>query len=77
MQAADDWPGVFIRGDDAFAYSLGLRQALALILTSDAGDINTLIARNTLAGLADMLEKSNMISPSYVRAEVQQIERKP
>lgn len=28
MQFGDDWPGVFIRGDNAFAYSLGLEIAI-------------------------------------------------
>lgn len=27
----DDWPGVFIRGDDAFRHSLPLRQAITLL----------------------------------------------
>jgi len=28
VQFGDDWPGVFIRGDNAFAYSMALSDAL-------------------------------------------------
>ena len=29
MSFGDDWPGVFIRGDNAFAYALALRSVVA------------------------------------------------
>ena len=28
LQIGDDWPGVFIRGDNAFYYAMNLRNAL-------------------------------------------------
>ena len=36
MQFGDDWPGVFIRGDNALWYSMGLSQALQLLRESGA-----------------------------------------
>lgn len=30
MQFGDDWPGVFIRGDNAFCYAMCVRRAIEL-----------------------------------------------
>ena len=70
----DDWPGVFIRGDDAFAYQLALRSALRQMPNADAS-IEARMARNAISGLADLLEKSNMNSPAHQRDKVQKIKR--
>lgn len=31
VQFGDDWPGVFIRGDNAFAYAMALQEAMETI----------------------------------------------
>jgi hypothetical protein len=48
----DDWPGIFIRGDDAFRYTHALREA-ALDLKLG------FLTRQVLLGLLDDLESSN------------------
>jgi hypothetical protein len=49
----DDWPGIFIRGDDAAMYVASLREILL-----DKPDIG-LITKRVLMGLLDDLESSN------------------
>jgi hypothetical protein len=48
-QFGNDWPGVFIRGDNAFNYHIHLR---ALLASADGNDI---ISTSVVAGLADLL----------------------
>lgn len=31
VQFGDDWPGIFVRGDNAFAYSMALQEAMGSI----------------------------------------------
>lgn len=57
VQEEGDWPGVFIRGDNAFAYAGQLRAALSMMPKGD--DINSVLARNALAGLANLLSSCN------------------
>lgn len=45
MQFGDDWPGVFIRGDNAFAYAIALKHAKAA----------TAIEQAVIDGLRDLL----------------------
>lgn len=66
MQFGDDWPGVFIRGDNAAHYMLTLRQALS------APDLHPL-TRMTLEGLCGLLAGSNVHSAEYKRANVQHV----
>lgn len=47
LQFGDDWPGVFIRGDNALAYAMALKAALA-------GD-NSAITLSVLEGLRKQL----------------------
>lgn len=51
MKFGTDWTGLFIRGDDAFAYT----QALRHLLENAPVDL----ARVTLMGLVKLLEASN------------------
>lgn len=54
IQFGDDWPGVFIRGDNALHFAIVLDRAL-MILPQDAWDI-----RSALAGLADNLRSCSV-----------------
>ena len=49
MQFSDDWPGVFIRGDDAMVYALVLRQAVERLVEIDNPSVE-------FARLADLVE---------------------
>jgi hypothetical protein len=49
----DDWPGLFLRGDDCFRYTFALREVIL-----DKPDIG-LITKHVLLGLLDELESSN------------------
>jgi hypothetical protein len=49
----DDWPGIFLRGDDAHVYAVGLRELLL-----DRPDVG-LITKRVLEGLLDALESCN------------------
>lgn len=60
VQFGDDWPGVFIRGDNAFAYGMAIEAAL-MHLNSD--DIHVQMARSQLEGLLSTL-RSSMAVPS-------------
>lgn len=31
VQFGDDWPGIFIRGDNAFGYAMALQEAMEII----------------------------------------------
>jgi len=48
----EDWPGLFLRGDDCFRFTFALREAT---LDLKLG----LITRSVLMGLLDALESSN------------------
>lgn len=50
VQFDDDWPGVFIRGDNAFGYAMTVKQAAEAI-----HDPSLAFLRLNLAGLAELL----------------------
>ena len=53
-QFGDDWPGVFIRGDNAFAYAMYIKAAL------QGGEDNVAqIYRSGALGLVRLLESCN------------------
>lgn len=56
MQFGDDWPGVFIRGDNAFHFAMELRAAMDALKESDYPPFRLAV----LAGLAGTLECSNV-----------------
>lgn len=61
VQEPGDWPGVFIRGDDAFALSCQVYQALERLGPELETDTFILrIMRNNLKGLAELLESCDM-----------------
>jgi hypothetical protein len=49
MQFGDDWPGVFIRGDDALGYALAVRRAVETLVEVDSSSVD-------LARLANLVE---------------------
>jgi hypothetical protein len=51
MQFGDDWPGVFIRGDDAMGYASALRRAIERPVEADSRSVD--VAR--LAKLVELL----------------------
>lgn len=55
IQFGDDWPGVFIRGDNAFYYAMNIRQAL------QDSKLDPLV-EVALKGLLDTLEASNTMN---------------
>jgi hypothetical protein len=55
VQFNDDWPGVFIRGDNAFHYALTL-EALFVRVAGDPDPINDMVVR----GLIALLKSSNV-----------------
>jgi hypothetical protein len=57
MAFAGDWTGVFIRGDDAFAYKMALDQLLSVVAVSD--DFASIVSVSTIRGLAHLLGESN------------------
>ena len=52
MQFGDDWPGVFIRGDDAIGYASALRRTVEKLAEAD----NRSAEMAGLANLADLVE---------------------
>ena len=57
MEFSQDWPGVFIRGDNAFAYAMYLR---ALLETDGSNPGIDYIARAQVQGLIELLESCNV-----------------
>lgn len=55
IQFGDDWPGVFIRGDDAFNYVVWIDAYLG-----STGDSPDAVGRHFLLDLQKLLERSNV-----------------
>lgn len=52
VQFGDDWPGVFLRGDDAFLYAQQVRHAIELLLLAEPAEpILCGMLRNLMAEL--------------------------
>jgi hypothetical protein len=54
IRFGDDWPGLFIRGDDCFAY------ALSLDLVLDSGYCGEVYNRAMLYRLLELLKETNI-----------------
>lgn len=52
-QFGDDWPGIFIRGDNCFWFAEGIRQVLGV-------DFDNIILRSNLEGLLNILQSSDV-----------------
>lgn len=61
IQFGDDWPGTFIRGDNAFAYAMYLRLLLGAIDTSSDPSFKRIaITVECVRGLMGLLQESNL-----------------
>lgn len=61
VQFGDDWPGVFIRGDDCFGYAMCLGSVLAAM---GNGKVPHVLSWKQLDGLLDVLQSSNVNAPA-------------
>lgn len=70
VQFGDDWPGLFIRGDDAFAYAMALQHQL---IHSQVYDLD----RSTVKDLFHLLTSSNVNSAMADRmlVEVEDVDK--
>jgi hypothetical protein len=59
VQFGDDWPGVFIRGDNAFFYIRCL-DALLRLVPASAYDLSHALAVSGVQGLRDILASSDL-----------------
>jgi len=57
VQCGDDWPGIFIRGDTAFALASALRHVLAAV--PEAPDFYTKLSASQVDGFVKLLMRSN------------------
>lgn len=55
LQFGDDWPGIFIRGDNALADAAMLEIALKQLPEPEKDDLRFRIARNKLEGYIELL----------------------
>lgn len=65
-----DWPGVFIRGDDAFAYSLSLEVAeerLRELALRDETTLETMIAWQAIGELRKLLRSCDVRDPGPIQ----------
>jgi hypothetical protein len=63
MQFEDDWPGVFIRGDDALGYAAVIRRLFAVSgPLYDESNHEMFECRSRLAELAGLLESCRLRS---------------
>lgn len=59
VQFEDDWPGIFIRGDDCFAYAMALDTVIKRYKV-DAEHFEDRFAYNALKDLMDLLQSSTV-----------------
>lgn len=55
MQFGEDWPGVFIRGDNAMAFSLAVNKAAQIISKKHVLNTQELLVTSQLKWLAELL----------------------
>src|SRR5687768_13671318 len=61
VQFRDDWPGLFIRGDDAVMIAFSIRQLQQLLAHSD--DLQVASALGRLSDIADLIERDVKFDP--------------
>lgn len=64
VQVAGDWPGVFIRGDDAFALMQAIRIVASTI--SDDADVYTMLAKLQALSFCSLLNRSNVGAEGHI-----------
>jgi hypothetical protein len=67
IQCGDDWPGVFIRGDNAAYYAFALSKAIEIV-----GPEEPFFA-SALTGLKNKLTESNVSSPDHDPSKIQHV----
>lgn len=73
LEFEGDWPGVFIRGDNAMMYAMTLR----LVLESLPKDFGDAFARMYLKGLLELMESSNVRSGNHLPQKVKWLPIEP
>lgn len=58
VQFNDDWPGVFIRGDNAMFYGMALKSLLSMLKNDN--DMERMLTISPLYGLAELLASCNV-----------------
>lgn len=67
MQFGDDWPGIFVRGDDAFAFAMFLEDIARELAKAGSRSL----ASMQLRGLIEMFKSSDIRkNPSCQKAEL-------
>jgi hypothetical protein len=62
VQFGDDWPGLFIRGDNAYFLMLWIRRLAELLAHHPDPDVADILWR--LTEYADMIEKDVILGPT-------------
>ncbi len=74
VQEGNDWPGVFIRGDNAFADHLALKEVLTAVNPAMCSPISLMMVEQ----LRDLLALSDISNPKHpVPQRVALVEQKP
>ena len=60
LEINDDWPGVFIRGDNAMHYAMSIKQVLSKLEAESNTDIHTALAVSALKSLLELLASSRI-----------------
>ena len=60
LQINDDWPGIFIRGDNALGYAMHLEMAIRALEESANNNEMDVFALHGLKGLADLLSSCRL-----------------
>jgi len=63
VQPEGDWPGVFIRGDNAFALAMAIKHVAATI--PDDADAYLRMAKSQIEGLGKLLLRANANSEDH------------
>lgn len=56
VQFGDDWPGMFIRGDDCMGMAAAVRNLMEVLCCSELGDVESRNAGRALAQLQDVID---------------------
>lgn len=78
VQFGDDWPGIFIRGDNAKMYELSLTIAIATItrlLSDGALPMEERIALSVITGLRDILREADKFAPGNEKVAIQYLKK--
>lgn len=61
LEINDDWPGVFIRGDNAMHYAVCLKRLLDnMSPLADSADVVDIVTRGTVQSLITLLDSSRI-----------------